>query len=77
MDRRSALAPVLVDLAGMGICAHDCLDLVGNDTQLIGVGTHDAEVDQVAGKGAEDELRDAHAGLGRQPLGDPLAEPHT
>ena len=73
MDCWGALTPVLVHLAGMGVGAHDGLDLVGNGPQLIGVGAHDTEVDQVTGIGAEDELGDPHASLRHQSLGDPLA----
>ena len=72
IDRLGALTPVLVHLAGMGIGAHDGLDLVGNGTQLIGVGPHDTEVDQVTRVRAEDELGDPHASLRRQSLCDPL-----
>ena len=73
MDSLRALAPVLVHLASMGICAHDRLDLGCNDTQLIRIGAHDTKVDQVTRKGAEDELRDAHARLRRQPFRDLFA----
>ena len=69
MDRWRALAPVLVDLTGMGICPHDRLNLIGDCTELLGVGAHDAKVDQVARIGTKDQLRDTHAGLGCESFG--------